>query len=178
MAIIVKKPPSRGGFLVGIDGAGAVSTSPTSCISCYFEHSSPKNDTGAKCKACTRRAGHGGFHAWIDREFGIREPTAQRFMQVASNLKSVTLTDLTPSVLYALAAPHPRRKRSPSVLRTARRDAEAAGPGRRAGQAGGGGGAEFYSEARARMGAAALIAGEFAPGSLVGRVVFLCRGRP
>ena len=34
------------------------------------------------------------FLPWLDAEFGWSEPTAQRFMRVASNFKSVNLTDL------------------------------------------------------------------------------------
>lgn len=51
-------------------------------------------------------APHGAFLPWIDAEFEMSEPTALRFIQVASRLgTSVTVTDLSPKVLYALAAP-------------------------------------------------------------------------
>ena len=52
--------------------------------------------------------GHGNFLPWLEAEFGWSEPTAQRFMRVASSFKSVKLTDLeniAPSALYALASP-------------------------------------------------------------------------
>ncbi len=50
---------------------------------------------------------HGAFLPWIEAEFGMSESAAGRFMKVGSvyGSKSVNLTNLTPSVLYELAAP-------------------------------------------------------------------------
>jgi hypothetical protein len=54
-----------------------------------------------------KRIGHGGFLRWIEAEFGMSCATAERFMRVSENLgeKFVTVTNLSPSILYALAAP-------------------------------------------------------------------------
>lgn len=53
------------------------------------------------------RLGHGRFLPWIEQEFGGSEPTAQRFMRVSREFKSVNLTDVQIDVssLYLLAAP-------------------------------------------------------------------------
>ena len=50
---------------------------------------------------------HGQFGLWIERELAWSESTAQRFMRVASQFKSVTVTDLKISskALYLLASP-------------------------------------------------------------------------
>ena len=40
------------------------------------------------------RIGHGHFLEWIAREFDWSEPSAQRFMRVYANVKSVNLTDM------------------------------------------------------------------------------------
>lgn len=50
---------------------------------------------------------HGQFGAWLDAEFEMSQPTAERFMMVAERFggKIVNLTNINPSVLYALAAP-------------------------------------------------------------------------
>src|SRR5215207_7346311 len=54
-----------------------------------------------------KRVGHGGFIRWIEAEFGMNQRAAHRFMAVAGRFtaKSDTVSDLAPSVLYALAAP-------------------------------------------------------------------------
>ena len=51
--------------------------------------------------------GHGGFIRWIEAEFGMAERTARNFISVAERFgaKSATVADLSPTVLYALAAP-------------------------------------------------------------------------
>lgn len=51
--------------------------------------------------------GHGRFLAWIEAEFEMSDAAALRFMQVAERYgsKSVIVTNLPPTVLYALSAP-------------------------------------------------------------------------
>lgn len=52
------------------------------------------------------RLPHGAFLPWIEAEFGMGEDTARNFMRVAGRYgKSGNIPDLTPSVLYELAAP-------------------------------------------------------------------------
>lgn len=49
--------------------------------------------------------GHGNFLPWIEAEFSMTERTAQRFMQAAeAGAEYDTMSDLPPSILYALAA--------------------------------------------------------------------------
>lgn len=49
---------------------------------------------------------HGLFGQWLAAEFEMSDVTAHRFMSVASRMgKSFTVKDLSPTVLYALAAP-------------------------------------------------------------------------
>src|SRR5262245_45152690 len=52
-------------------------------------------------------AGHGNWLPWLNREFGWKEDTARRFMQVFELSKSRNLRDLDVpvSALYLLAAP-------------------------------------------------------------------------
>ena len=54
-----------------------------------------------------KRIGHGKFLKWMDAEFKMTERTAQRFMAVAEKFgaKYDIVSDLSPSVLYELAAP-------------------------------------------------------------------------
>ena len=62
---------------------------------------------GLDLVAVKERLPHGAFLPWIEAEFGMSESAAGRFMKVATVYggKSVNLTNLTPSVLYELAAP-------------------------------------------------------------------------
>lgn len=57
--------------------------------------------------AVKERLPHGEFGDWIEAEFGMDERVARRFMQVAETYggKSDNLSDLKPSIVYALAAP-------------------------------------------------------------------------
>jgi hypothetical protein len=57
--------------------------------------------------AVKRRVGHGNFLPWIEREFGMSDQAARRFMQVAANIADQIQQDVEfePTVLYALAAP-------------------------------------------------------------------------
>jgi hypothetical protein len=51
---------------------------------------------------------HGTFRPWIEAEFAMSEPTAQRMMSVAREYggdKSLIVRDLGTSALYELAAP-------------------------------------------------------------------------
>ena len=54
-----------------------------------------------------KRIGHGKFLKWMDAEFKMTERTAQRFMAVAEKFgaKYDIVSDLSPTVLYELAAP-------------------------------------------------------------------------
>ena len=51
--------------------------------------------------------GHGRFLEWIDREFGMTDRTARKYMQVTAwaEGKSESVSDLPVSTLYLLAAP-------------------------------------------------------------------------
>ncbi|MGG3810932.1 DUF3102 domain-containing protein [Methylorubrum rhodesianum] len=50
--------------------------------------------------------GHGNFLPWIKDEFGMSKESALNFMRVAEQFgENVTVTNLPPTVLYALAAP-------------------------------------------------------------------------
>ncbi|WP_116654437.1 DUF3102 domain-containing protein [Pelagibacterium sediminicola] len=53
------------------------------------------------------RLSHGAFLPWIEAEFGMTDRTAARFMQVAEvyGNKFDIMSNLTPTVLYELAAP-------------------------------------------------------------------------
>ncbi len=64
-------------------------------------------DIGQKLLIIKEKLGHGNFLNWLQLEFNWSEPTAQRFMQVARQFKSVNLMDLSiaPSALYILSAP-------------------------------------------------------------------------
>lgn len=61
---------------------------------------------GIDLVAVKERLPHGAFLPWIEAEFGMGEDTARNFMRVAGRYgKSGNIPDLTPSVLYELAAP-------------------------------------------------------------------------
>jgi hypothetical protein len=66
-------------------------------------------EIGKRLTECKKLVGHGGFSAWLEREFNWKERTAQRFMQVAhvfgSNPSGLTDLDLPLEGLYLLAAP-------------------------------------------------------------------------
>ena len=64
-------------------------------------------DIGQRLLIIKEKLGHGNFLNWLKLEFNWSEPTAQRFMQVARQFKSVNLMDLSiaPSALYILSAP-------------------------------------------------------------------------
>ena len=76
---------------------------------------------GEELREIKARLPHGEFRAWLDAEFDMSESSAQRFMQVADAFggKSVTVTDLNPSALYALAAPAAEPIREAAVARIA-----------------------------------------------------------
>jgi hypothetical protein len=50
---------------------------------------------------------HGNFGAWLDKEFGLSERSAQNFMNAAKRFgdRSEMIADLKPGALYLLAAP-------------------------------------------------------------------------
>lgn len=62
---------------------------------------------GQKLLEIKEKLGHGNFLNWLKIEFNWSEPTAQRFMQVARQFKSINLMNLSiaPSALYILSAP-------------------------------------------------------------------------
>lgn len=62
---------------------------------------------GQDLTATKQRLGHGRFGEWIQAEFDMSQSAANKVMQVAERFgdKFVTVTDLTATVLYALAAP-------------------------------------------------------------------------
>ena len=64
-------------------------------------------DIGQKLLEIKEKLGHGNFLNWLKTEFNWSEPSAQRFMQVARQFKSIDLMDLeiAPSALYILSAP-------------------------------------------------------------------------
>lgn len=92
------------------------------------------------------RLPHGEFLPWVEVEFGMSDQTARNFMNVAQRYsdKSKTVLDLSPRVLYELAAPstpEPIRQaveakakagESISVVEVQRLKREAAGANRRA----------------------------------------------
>jgi hypothetical protein len=69
------------------------------------------------------KVGHGNFLPWIDAEFGMSQPTALNFMRVAEQFgeKIVSVTNLTPTVLYALAAPSTPEEVRDNVIEMAQR---------------------------------------------------------
>jgi hypothetical protein len=79
-------------------------------------------DIGRDLIGAKKRLGHGRFLAWIEAEFGMTDRSARRFMEVAESFKSDTVSDLTPTVLYALAAPS-----TPDEVRTEATSRAAAG---------------------------------------------------
>jgi len=65
-------------------------------------------EIGERLAKCKKIVGHGGWLAWIDREFGWSEQSARNFMHVYEmSFKSPTVVDLNLDMrsLYALAAP-------------------------------------------------------------------------
>src|SRR5215472_571867 len=64
-------------------------------------------EIGARLTECKRICGHNNWLPWLDREFGWKETTAQRFMRVHKlwQSKSGKLPDLPVSAIYLLAAP-------------------------------------------------------------------------
>jgi N6-adenosine-specific RNA methylase IME4 len=68
------------------------------------------------------RIGHGNFLPWIEREFGMSDQTAYRFIHVATNMGDQIPhgVEFQPAVLYALAAPStPVSVRTEIIERTA-----------------------------------------------------------
>lgn len=64
-------------------------------------------DIGNKLIDVKARLGHGNFGNWLDVEFGWSYPLAAKFMNVATQFRSINFIDLdvAPSALYLLAAP-------------------------------------------------------------------------
>ena len=64
-------------------------------------------EIGRDLIAVKDRLPHGDFMRWMEAEFGMTDRTDRNFMRVADRFpgKSETVSDLTATVLYALAAP-------------------------------------------------------------------------
>lgn len=64
-------------------------------------------EIGRDLIAVKEAIGHGNFLPWIEAEFGMTDRTARNFMSVAETFgsKSEIVSDFTPTILYALAAP-------------------------------------------------------------------------
>jgi Protein of unknown function (DUF3102) len=64
-------------------------------------------ETGRRLTICKALAGHGGWLAWLDREFGWTDDTALNFMHVYEMSKTRNFRDLhlPASALYLLAEP-------------------------------------------------------------------------
>jgi hypothetical protein len=64
-------------------------------------------NTGVDLLGIKGRLGHGHFGAWLAAEFDWTERTAQRFMAAAEAFRDNpdTVSDLPPTMVYALAAP-------------------------------------------------------------------------
>lgn len=62
-------------------------------------------EIGRDLTVIKKKVGHGNFLPWIDREFGMSEYTARRFMNAADGFKSGTVPDFQPTVIYALTSP-------------------------------------------------------------------------
>jgi hypothetical protein len=81
-------------------------------------------EIGRDLIAVKQRLGHGNFLPWIDREFGMTDKSAQRFMSVAERLgdKFDSVSNLSLTALYELAAPS-----TPEEVRTEVAERVAAG---------------------------------------------------
>ena len=57
--------------------------------------------------AAKEQLAHGQFQPWVSAEFEMSQPTALNFMRVAERFgdKFVNITNISATVLYALAAP-------------------------------------------------------------------------
>ena len=64
-------------------------------------------EIGVLLSEVKERLGHGHFTTWLQAEFDWSDRTARRFMAVAAQFKTDTVSDLTiaPAALYLLAAP-------------------------------------------------------------------------
>jgi hypothetical protein len=65
-------------------------------------------EIGRRLTDCKARVGHGNWYAWIDREFGWSEKTAENFMNIykmGSNPKTFSDLPIPLSALYLLARP-------------------------------------------------------------------------
>lgn len=77
-------------------------------------------ELGQKLIAVKQTIGHGRFEDWLRAEFEWTQMTANRFMNVAKELKSNKLLDLTiaPSALYEIFAPStPEAARNEAIAR-------------------------------------------------------------
>jgi hypothetical protein len=63
-------------------------------------------EIGRDLIAMKKALGHGHYLEWIEAEFDMSETTARNFVNVATRFsKSATVADLSPRILYELAAP-------------------------------------------------------------------------
>lgn len=83
-------------------------------------------ETGKRLSECKEIAGHGNWLPWLEREFGWKERTAQRFMQVAqvfgaANPSGQTDLMIPAEALYLLSAPStPKEVRDSIVARASK----------------------------------------------------------
>lgn len=76
-------------------------------------------EIGRDLIAVKKKLGHGRFLPWIKTEFGMSDETARKFMQASEAMGDKFQLDwnLTPSILYALAAPAAAEIREEAVQR-------------------------------------------------------------
>jgi len=79
---------------------------------------------GALITKAKKRAGHGGYLPWLDRELGWSVDTAQNFVNVfelSRTSKFRKFRNLPTSALYLLAKKSTRKRRATRSLRESRR---------------------------------------------------------
>jgi hypothetical protein len=81
-------------------------------------------ETGKRLSECKEIAGHGNWLPWLEREFGWKERTAQRFMQVAqvfgaANPSGQTDLMIPAEALYLLSAPSTPKEVRDSIVERA-----------------------------------------------------------
>jgi hypothetical protein len=75
-------------------------------------------DTGKDLRLVRERLEHGQFGAWLRVEFGLTARTAQRYMRAARLADKIdTVSDLTPTALYALSAATTPKEARKNVIR-------------------------------------------------------------
>lgn len=79
-------------------------------------------DIGEKLVAIKAKLGHGYFGKWLEAEFGWTDRTARNFIAVYEKFKTEKISDLnlSPSVLYLLAADSTPDEATAEILQTAK----------------------------------------------------------